>query len=143
MQHVDHDSPSIGSDVSACTLQALAKQHPQRLYFPFTLSRQHWGATGEKRGAALEALLRNPLIEAFANALNDTTYPGQRMESWLGLLRPLVSANDRVRSEGPRRGRLSSQHRRLACDAMSSLPAGQLEVSSVVTSACIVTERRM
>jgi len=82
--------------LSSCTAQALAKQHPQRLYFPFSLSRQHWGATGQKRGAALEPLLRNPLMEAFAAALNDTTYPGQRMENWLGLLRPLVSADERV-----------------------------------------------
>ena len=78
------------------TAQALAKQHSQRLYFPCTLSRQHWGAAGRKRGAALEPLLRSPVMEAFAAALNDTTYPGQRMETWLGLLRPLVSANDRV-----------------------------------------------
>ena len=58
------------------------------------------GSTGARpaRSAAptLEPLLRSPVMDAFAAALNDTTYPGQRMESWLGLLRPLVSANDRV-----------------------------------------------
>ena len=94
--HTTHTKQAAVQEAPTCTAQALAKQHPQRLFFPFSLSRQHWGVAGQKRGAALEPLLRNPLMEAFAAALNDTTYPGQRMENWLGLLRPLVSANDRV-----------------------------------------------
>lgn len=39
--------------------QALAAAHPQRLYFPFNLSRGHYGADGQKRAAALAGVLVN------------------------------------------------------------------------------------
>ena len=77
--------------------QVLAEQQPQRLFFPFRLSQEHWGAAGQARGVALEPLLRSPVMAAFAAALNDTSYPAQRLDGWVNMLRPLVSADDRVR----------------------------------------------
>ncbi len=45
-------------------MQALAAAHPQRLYFPFNLSRMHYGADGQKLAAALAGPLVNirPLL---------------------------------------------------------------------------------
>ena len=74
------------------------QQHPQRLYFPYQLSRQHWGSAARQRAAALERPLRSPLMAAFATSLNDTTYPGHRLDSWNSTLSPLLAAGNRVRS---------------------------------------------
>ncbi|KAK9829312.1 hypothetical protein WJX72_005143 [[Myrmecia] bisecta] len=72
-------------------LKALAAAHPQRLYFPFQLSRQHYSsAAGKALAAELEPLLRSPLMEAWAAALNDTTFPAQRWQGWQGELNRLL-----------------------------------------------------
>ena len=72
-------------------------EHQQRLYFPYHLSRDHWGSAGLERGACLESLLQSPLMAAFTTALSDTTYPFLRLESWLTPLMQLLSSDDRVR----------------------------------------------
>ena len=77
--------------------QGLAEEYPQRLYFPFQLSRQHWGAAGRRLAEALAPPLRSAAMEAFATALHDTTYPFQRLEGWLVEFRLLVKAGDKVR----------------------------------------------
>ena len=77
-------------------LQALAKQYPQQLYFPFKLSKQHYGSEGQGRAASLQPLLTSPLMEEWGAALNDITYPAQRWEGWVGRLSALIAAGDKV-----------------------------------------------
>ncbi|KAL3131372.1 hypothetical protein ABBQ38_007687 [Trebouxia sp. C0009 RCD-2024] len=77
-------------------LQALAKQFPQQLYFPFKLSKGHYGPDGQGRAGSLEPLLNSPLMEDWGAALNDTTYPAQRWEGWVGRLSSLVAAGDQA-----------------------------------------------
>ena len=77
-------------------VQALAKQFPQQLYFPFNLSKGHYGPDGQGRAGSLEPLLNIPLMEDWGAALNDTTYPAQRWEGWVGRLSSLVAAGDQV-----------------------------------------------
>ena len=76
--------------------QALAAAHPQRLFFPFRLSCGHLGADGQRRAEALSPLLSSPLLEAFASALNDTTYPGQRWDGWAQQLLRLLQDHKQV-----------------------------------------------
>lgn len=78
------------------SMQALAKQYPQQMYFPFNLSRQHYGPEGQARADSLQPLLSSPLMEQWGAALNDTTYPAQRWEGWVGRLSGLVAAGDKV-----------------------------------------------
>lgn len=80
-------------------LQALAAAHPQRLFFPFRLSCGHLGADGQRRAAALAPLLSSPLLEAFASALNDTTYPAQRWDGWAQQLLRLLQDHEQVRGK--------------------------------------------
>lgn len=80
-------------------MQALAKHYPQQMYFPFKLSRQHYGPEGQARADSLQPLLSSPLMEQWGAALNDTTYPAQRWEGWVGRLSGLVAAGDKVRSQ--------------------------------------------
>ncbi len=80
-------------------MQALAKQYPQQMYFPFNLSRQHYGPEGQARADSLQPLLSSPLMEQWGAALNDTTYPAQRWEGWVGRLSGLVAAGDKVHSQ--------------------------------------------
>ena len=85
----------------ALCAQALAKEYKQRLYFPFSLSRQHYNVEGSARAAELAPLLHSPLLDAWAAALNDMTYPAQRWQAW-------VSQLDRLLSSGNKVGRLCS-----------------------------------
>lgn len=78
-------------------VQGLAAEYPQRLYFPFQLSRHHWGVAGRRRAEVLAPPLRSAAMESFATALHDTTYPFQRLEGWLAEFRPLVKSGDKVR----------------------------------------------
>lgn len=78
-------------------MQALAQQYPQQMYFPFKLSKQHYGPEGQGRADRLQPLLSSPLMEEWGAALNDTTYPAQRWEGWVGKLSGLVAAGDKVR----------------------------------------------
>ena len=80
-------------------MQALAKQYPQQMHFPFNLSRQHYGPEGQARADSLQPLLNSPLMEQWGAALNDTTYPAQRWEGWVGRLSGLVAAGDKVHSQ--------------------------------------------
>ena len=78
-------------------MQALAQLYPQQMYFPFKLSKQHYGPEGQGRAERLQPLLSSPLMEEWGSALNDTTYPAQRWEGWVGRLSGLVAAGDKVR----------------------------------------------
>ena len=78
------------------TLKALAKGYKQRLYFAFNLSRQHYGKEGESRAAELAPLLQSPVLDMWAVALNDTTYPAQRWQAWISQLDRLLSNGKKV-----------------------------------------------
>jgi len=80
-------------------MQALARHYPQQMYFPFKLSKQHYGPEGQARADSLQPLLSSPLMEQWGAALNDTTYPAQRWEGWVGRLSGLVAAGDKVHSQ--------------------------------------------
>ena len=81
-------------------LQELAREHKQRLYFSFRLSRQHYGPEGAARAAELEPPMRSPLLEQWAAALNDMSYPAQRWQAWSGQLERLLHSNKKVRKRG-------------------------------------------
>jgi hypothetical protein len=85
----------------ALCVQALAKEYKQRLYFPFSLSRQHYNIEGSARAAELAPLLHSPVLDAWAAALNDMTYPAQRWQAWVNQL-------DRLLHNGSKVGRLYS-----------------------------------
>ena len=95
----------------AASLQALAKHYPQQLYFPFKLSRGHYGPEGQGRADSLEPLLNSPLMDEWGAALNDTTYPAQRWEGWVGRLSTMVAAGEKVRA----------MHACCACNVLLSL----------------------
>ena len=78
-------------------VQALAEQFPQQLYFPFKLSKGHYGPDGQGKASSLQPLLNSPLMEEWGAALNDTTYPAQRWEGWVGRLSSLVAASNKVK----------------------------------------------
>ena len=79
------------------SMQALAKQYPQQVYFPFQLSSQHYGPQGQGRAQQLQPLLRLPLMEEWGAALNDITYPEQRWQGWAARLTSLFAAGKKVR----------------------------------------------
>lgn len=81
----------------AVVVQALAEQFPQQLYFPFKLSKGHYGPDGQGKASSLQPLLNSPLMEEWGAALNDTTYPAQRWEGWVGRLSSLVAASNKVK----------------------------------------------
>ena len=83
--------------IMAWSMQALAKQYPQQVYFPFQLSRQHYGPQGQGRAQQLQPLLRLPLMEEWGAALNDITYPEQRWQGWAARLTSLFAAGKKVR----------------------------------------------
>ena len=75
-------------------MQALAGVHRQRLHFPFLLSAAHCSSPeGRARVAALGPALACPILERWAAALHDLTYPPQRWQAW-------VAALDRLLSDG-------------------------------------------
>lgn len=78
-------------------LQELAREHKQRLYFSFKLSRQHYGPEGTARAAELEPLMRSPVLDQWAAALNDMSYPAQRWQAWSGQLERLLHSNNKAR----------------------------------------------
>ena len=79
--------------------QALASAHKQRLYFAFRLSRAHWAsAGGRERAAQLDPLLQSPVMEAWARALHDMTYPLQRWSAWQAQLERLLHEGRKVRA---------------------------------------------
>lgn len=102
-------------------LQALAKHYPQQLYFPFKLSRGHYGPEGQGRAGSLEPLLNSPLMDEWGAALNDTTYPAQRWEGWVGRLSSMVAAGDKVR----------------ALPALPAMPATPAKLALYVWHICI------
>lgn len=77
-------------------MQALAKQFPQQMYFPFKLSSMHYGPEGQGRAIALKPLLKLPLMEEWSAALHDTTYPEQRWQNWHGRIHGLFNAGKKV-----------------------------------------------
>ena len=78
-------------------MQALATSYKQRLYFPFNLSKQHYSKEGQARAAELEPLLQSPILDLWAAALNDMTYPAQRWQAWVSQLDRLLTIGDKVR----------------------------------------------
>ena len=77
--------------------QELAAAHKQRLFFAFRLSRDHCAsAGGRERAAQLEPLLRFPVMEAWAAALHDMTYPLQRWTAWQAQLERLLHDGRKV-----------------------------------------------
>lgn len=73
------------------------REHKQRLYFALELSRQHYGAEGLARAAELEPLVASPLLERWAGALNDMSYPAQRWQAWSSQLERLLHDKKKVR----------------------------------------------
>lgn len=94
----DAPSPHTPRQMCITTTQALAAAHPQRLFFPFRLSCGHLREDGQRRAAALSPLLFSPLLDTFASALNDTTYPGQRWDGWAQQLLRLLQDHKQVRA---------------------------------------------
>ncbi len=78
------------------TLKALAKAYKQRLCFPVNLSKQHYSKEGQARAAELAPLLQSPVLDLWAAALNDTTYPAQRWQAWASQLDRLLSNGKKV-----------------------------------------------
>ena len=77
-------------------LKALAKAYKQRLYFPFNLGKQHYSKEGNARAAELAPLLQSPVLDMWAAALNDMTYPAQRWQAWVSQLDRLLSSGKKV-----------------------------------------------
>jgi hypothetical protein len=78
--------------------QALAAAHKQRLHFAFRLSRQHYAsAEGAARAAQLAPALRSPILERWARALHDMTFPAQRWQAWHAALERLLEAGNKAR----------------------------------------------
>ena len=77
-------------------LKALSEGYKQRLYFPFSLSKQHYSREGHARAAELAPLLQSPVLDMWAAGLNDTTYPAQRWQAWVSQLDRLLSNGHKV-----------------------------------------------
>lgn len=75
-------------------LESIAKLYPQALYFAFHVSQTDFGAVGKHRTQRLRNLLRNSLLEGLVRALEDLTYPEQRLrDAFSRILNLLVDGN--------------------------------------------------
>ena len=104
-------------------MQALATSYKQRLYFPFNLSKQHHSKQGLARAAELEPLLQSPILDLWAAALNDMTYPAQRWQAWVSQLDRLLTDGDKVgklvwRTGFMRRLQVTALRMHAACQCM-------------------------
>lgn len=79
LANIEEDSGKVLVKV----LESIAKSYPQSLYFPFRVSETDFGATGRQRTQHLKILLRNPLLEGLVRALEDLTFPEQRLKDGL------------------------------------------------------------
>ncbi|KAH9308159.1 hypothetical protein KI387_036070 [Taxus chinensis] len=75
-------------------LEEIAQSYPQSLYFPFNVSRSDFGTVGRERTKRLEILLDNPIMKGFARALEDLTFPEQRLRNALVLLKTHLSVGN-------------------------------------------------
>eukprot|EP01018_Ginkgo_biloba_P019264 Gb_14393 [translate_table: standard] len=65
-------------------LEDIAQSYPQALFFPFNVSKSDFGSVGRDRTKKVETLLDNPILKGFTRALEDLTFPEQRL--WNGLV---------------------------------------------------------
>lgn len=79
-------------------LESIARTYPQALYFPFHVSETDFGITGQQRTQHLKSLLRNPLLHGLVRALEDITYPEQRLKDGLLQIRNLLFIGDNERA---------------------------------------------
>lgn len=75
-------------------LEMIADSYPQALYFPFNVSKSDFGPVGQDRTKRLETLLNNPVIKGFTRALEDLTFPEQRLWKGLAHLKNCLSVGD-------------------------------------------------
>jgi phosphatidylinositol kinase/protein kinase (PI-3 family) len=75
-------------------LENIADSYPQALYFPFNVSKSDFGPMGQDRTKRLETLLNNPVIKGFTRALEDLTFPEQRLRNGLAYLKNCLSVGD-------------------------------------------------
>ncbi|XP_024384636.1 uncharacterized protein [Physcomitrium patens] len=80
-------------------LESIAKSYPQALYFPFRVSETDFGAIGRQRTQHLKILLRNPLLEGLVRALEDLTFPQQRLKDGLLQILNFLFTNDSERAQ--------------------------------------------
>jgi len=73
-------SSSNGRSAVVATLERLAGHFPQQLHFPLKLAQPYFSDEGRQRLQSLQDLLRSPVLEDFAAALNNLTYPSQRWD---------------------------------------------------------------
>lgn len=71
-------------------LESIARSYPQALYFPFHVSETDFGVTGRQRTQNLKSILKNPLLQGLVRALEDLTYPEQRLKDGLLQIRNLL-----------------------------------------------------
>lgn len=75
-------------------LENIADSYPQALYIPFNVSKSDFGHVGQDRTKRLENLLNNPVIKGFTRALEDLTFPEQRLRNGLAHLKTCLSVGD-------------------------------------------------
>jgi hypothetical protein len=79
-------------------LESIARSCPQALYFPFHVSEADFGDIGQQRTHNLKNILRNPLLHGLVRALEDLTYPEQRLKDGLLQIRNLLFTGDSKRA---------------------------------------------
>lgn len=95
LANIEEDSGTVLVKV----LESIAKLCPQSLYFSFHVSETDFGATGRQRTEHLKCLLRNPLLEGLVRALEDLTYPEQRLKDGLLQILDLLLTGDSERAQ--------------------------------------------
>ncbi|KAG0609962.1 hypothetical protein M758_7G027900 [Ceratodon purpureus] len=89
----------VSGNVLVKVLESIAKLYPQSLYFSFRVSEAEFGATGRQRTQHLKSLLSNPLLEGLVRALEDLTYPEQRLKDGLLQIAELLHTGDSERAQ--------------------------------------------
>lgn len=75
-------------------LKEIAKEYPQAIYYPFKISAEGLSEQAQGEVKELNALLSNPLLDSFIDALSNLTHPEHRFKDWVDQIRILQSKRD-------------------------------------------------
>lgn len=95
LANMDKDAGSVLVKV----LDSIAKSYPQALYFAFHVSQTDFKTTGRHRTDHLRILLRNPFLEGMIRALEDLTYPEQRLRDGILQIMQHFHSGDRSKAQ--------------------------------------------
>ncbi|CAM6110405.1 unnamed protein product [Calypogeia fissa] len=80
-------------------LEEIARLYPHALYFPFHVSEKDFGRVGQKRTLVLAKLLKNDFMQGFVRALEDLTYPEQRLRDGFAQIKNHLAASNREKAK--------------------------------------------